>query len=322
MKLIKLLNPENVSEAEVASYTIRKAARGVIMDSEGNVALLHVTKDGYYKLPGGGLEGNEDSLIAFARECKEEIGCDIEVTQELGQIVEYRKMYLLKQTSYCYVGKVVGEKKAPSFTESELAGGFVVEWLPIDSAVEKVRNGKTSNPEGTLFIIPRDVAILEAANVADSCLKLISADRNIVIDTTKSTETLADAQDMFSYIDPILKDLENGTKEVVTPEVAVEIYEQIKDADYRTIFGSISQNTDRLVLTTSQIKSFVINHTKDYILKAEEWTCFRFLFKSGGEFFVADIRILLNGERNIRITRFTDGSIRHSKYHHRIVVPK
>ncbi len=168
MKLIKLLNPENVSEAEVASYTIRKAARGVIMDSEGNVALLHVTKDGYYKLPGGGLEGDEDSLVAFARECKEEIGCDIEVTQELGQIVEYRKMYLLKQTSYCYVGKVVGEKKAPSFTESELAGGFAVEWLPIDSAIEKVRNGKTSNPEGTLFIIPRDVAILEAANIASS----------------------------------------------------------------------------------------------------------------------------------------------------------
>lgn len=163
MELITLLNPESASEAEAASYSVREAARGVVIDSDGNVALLHVSKDGYYKLPGGGLDEGEDRLVAFARECKEEIGCDVEVTKELGQIVEYRKVYSLKQTSYCYVGKVVGEKCAPDFTESELARGFEIEWMPIDAAIEKVRNGKTSNPEGALYIIPRDVAILEAA---------------------------------------------------------------------------------------------------------------------------------------------------------------
>jgi hypothetical protein len=153
-------------------------------------------------------------------------------------------------------------------------------------------------------------------------LKLISIGKSAIISATDGTETLASASEIFSYISPDFKNWGCDKVEQATPETAVEIYEQIEDATYLNIFGSISQDFDRLILTTSQIKSFIVNNAKDYILETEEWTCFRFLFKEDGEFFVADVRILSSGERAVRISRFLDGSVRHAVHRHRIVAPK
>lgn len=151
--------------------------------------------------------------------------------------------------------------------------------------------------------------------------KLISTDKHVIIGATNGTETLATAHDLFSYISPDFNNWECDKVEQATLEVAVLVYEQIEDATYPDIFGSINQNFDRLVLTTPQIKNFVVNHAKDYLLEGA-WTCFRFLFKVNSEFFIADVRILADGNRDVRVTRFLDGSVRHAEYHHRIVVPQ
>lgn len=152
-------------------------------------------------------------------------------------------------------------------------------------------------------------------------LKLISGGMRVGIGATNGTETLATAHDVFSSISPDFKNWGCDKAEQATPEVAVLVYEQSEDATYPKIFGSVDQNLDHLVLTTPQIKNFVVNHAKDYLLEAE-WTCFRFLFKMGNEFFVADVRVLSDGYRAVRVTRFLDGSVRHADYHHRIVVPQ
>ena len=152
-------------------------------------------------------------------------------------------------------------------------------------------------------------------------IKLISAGKRVVIGATQGTETLATAHDVFSSISSDFKKWGCDKAEQATPDTAVEVYEQIEDADYPKIFGSLDQNLDRLVLTTPQIKNFVVNHVKDYLLDAE-WTCFRFLFKVGSELFIADVRILKGGTREVRVTRFLDGSVRHAEYRHRIVVPQ
>jgi len=152
-------------------------------------------------------------------------------------------------------------------------------------------------------------------------IKLIPAGKRVVIGATNGTETLASADDVFSSISPDFKNWGCDKDELATPETAVAVYEQIEDATYPEIFGSVDQNLDRLVLTTPQIRSFVVNNAKAYLLEAE-WTCFRSLFKVGNEFFIADVRVLTGGNRDVRVTRFSDGSVRHAKYHHRIVVPQ
>lgn len=163
MKQLKLINPENASEEEVKSYNTREAARAIVIDKDGNIALLYVSKSNYYKLPGGGIDEGENKNSALLRECKEEIGCEVEVLSEIGSIVEYRKIQNLKQTSYCYLAKVRGDKGTPSFTESEIGAGFKQVWLSYDNALDAMRGGKPPHTEGKEYIKPRDTTFLEEA---------------------------------------------------------------------------------------------------------------------------------------------------------------
>jgi len=167
MKLIKILNPENASEDEVAKFAVRNAVRAIVYDRDGNIGILNVSRQNYHKLPGGGVEEGEDIYGALRRECKEELGCDIEINGEVGRIIEYRKTLQLKQISPCYVARVIGEKGEPSFTQEETEDGFEIQWVPIEKAVLILASDQPLNDEGRFYIVPRDVAFLEAARAAE-----------------------------------------------------------------------------------------------------------------------------------------------------------
>ena len=163
MKELKLINPDNVTEEEVKGYDVREAARAVVFDTEVKIALLHVSKENYYKLPGGGLEADEEIIFALERECKEEIGCEIEVINEIGSIIEYRKIFNLKQTSFCYLAKLKGEKGVSNFTDNEKEKGFEPVWLTYDEAIKALTESTVTNMERSSYIVPRDTAFLEKA---------------------------------------------------------------------------------------------------------------------------------------------------------------
>ncbi|MBP6945770.1 MAG: NUDIX domain-containing protein [Candidatus Pacebacteria bacterium] len=163
MKQILFLNPENVSKDEAGSYPLREAARAVVSDENGMIALLHVSKENYYKLPGGGLESSEDKFSALQRECLEEIGCEVEIIAEAGSILEYRKIFNIRQISYCYVAKTKGAKGIPDFTQHEKDRGFEIIWLQPEKAKQALSESQATSDEGRLYIVPRDLALLEAA---------------------------------------------------------------------------------------------------------------------------------------------------------------
>lgn len=165
MKQLRLINPENVSEKEVKDYSVREAVRAIVVDENRRIALLHVSRKNYYKLPGGGIENIENKMKALERECQEEIGCDIEVISEIGSIVEYRKMFSLKQISYCYLAKVKGRKGISDFTDSEKENGFEQVWLSFNKALKILTECKALGVEGRDYIVPRDTAFLEEAKV-------------------------------------------------------------------------------------------------------------------------------------------------------------
>lgn len=162
MEQIKVINLENVSTEEVKNYKVRSAARAIVYDKDGLVALLHATKNFYYKLPGGGIEPNETNEQALQRECIEEIGCNVETIREVGSTLEYRKQFNLKQISYCYIAKVVGEKGNPKLEPDEIAEGFETVWLTLDEAIKRVGESKPTIYEGP-YMVARDFALLQEA---------------------------------------------------------------------------------------------------------------------------------------------------------------
>jgi len=103
----------------------------------------------------------KNRAIALVREVKEEVGSEIEITKEVGEIIEYRSIYNLKQISYCYLGKITS-KGSPNFTEKELSQGFKVVWLSLNDAISKVENDKPEHYEG-FFIQKRDIVFLKKA---------------------------------------------------------------------------------------------------------------------------------------------------------------
>jgi 8-oxo-dGTP pyrophosphatase MutT (NUDIX family) len=163
MEKITLVNLENVSDQESASYRVREAARAIVFDDNNLVALLHATKNEYYKLPGGGIEAGENKIEALKRECLEEIGCNVEITRELGFIVEYRKESKLKQISYCYIAKLVGEKGAVNLTENEIEEGFKTVWLSLKEALKVLEQSKPITYEGP-YMVSRDYSFLKAVS--------------------------------------------------------------------------------------------------------------------------------------------------------------
>ena len=104
-------------------------------------------------------------MPALVREVKEEVGCEIKVSGEVGEIIEYRldkgskSKYKLKQVSYCYYGEIT-KKGKPSFTKKELANGFQIKWFILEDALTALKNDKPKTYTGN-FIQQRDLKFLE-----------------------------------------------------------------------------------------------------------------------------------------------------------------
>ena len=173
MKLIKEIcfEPEKELGEHCQSayrYKLRKAARALVFNTKGEIALMNVSNHSYYKLPGGGIEFGETVQQALVREIIQEVGATVDVVGEIGTIIEFRNEHTLIQISYCFVTKVKKLGKN-SLDSGELADGFKVEWHTIDKAIELLKNSKpTGNNDVTYcgkYMIDRDLSfVLEYKN--------------------------------------------------------------------------------------------------------------------------------------------------------------
>ena len=88
---------------DINSFSLRRASRGILL-KDNKVALLHVAKLNYHKLPGGGIEGEENIEEAFKREIREEVGADCEILDFGGVVIEWRGDWKLVQLNYVFFG--------------------------------------------------------------------------------------------------------------------------------------------------------------------------------------------------------------------------
>ena len=118
-------------------------------------------------------------------------------------------------------------------------------------------------------------------------LRLISRCESLVIEPTDGSRTIAQAEDVFAFIEPSFRKLnESG---VPTGETCVQVYEMRKDAIYSEIFGSLVDNVNikDLLLTQHQIIVFCQKY-REWIKSDVNSDTF-FLFKNTDGLFVAQV---------------------------------
>ena len=145
---------------------VRYAVRAIIFNEDGKICIIKSNKYGYMQLPGGGVEEGESLAQALKREAEEEGGCKIRDIHPLGYFIDWRGGELHKynwshQISFAFTAKLAGLTET-SYTEYELAEGFVPVWLELDKALEEFRYWKDRVVSYTgKFANWRDSAILE-----------------------------------------------------------------------------------------------------------------------------------------------------------------
>jgi len=144
--------------ADLSTVNIRTAARAVLFDHSGLIPLLYVSKNQYHKIPGGGIDPGEDMVEGLKREVREEVGCAVEITGEVGKILEYRSKWNQLQTSYCYTGRIASKGEL-AFTDEEKQLGFQVVWMTHDEAILRLEQDEPVDYDGKI-IRERDLVFL------------------------------------------------------------------------------------------------------------------------------------------------------------------
>jgi ADP-ribose pyrophosphatase YjhB (NUDIX family) len=153
------LGLSNKFELLGSEYQLRKSARVILLNQEGNMATQYLKTYTYHKLLGGGVEVGESVEDALKREVREEVGCDCAIIRPVGVTIEYRNKYKLLHISYCYVAEVVGEIGKPSLEEGEIEEGQETLWLPPTEVLEKMETDTPGKFEGH-FILEREKTFL------------------------------------------------------------------------------------------------------------------------------------------------------------------
>jgi len=113
----------------------------------------------YHKLPGGGVDLGETLEEAAVREVQEEVGCDCEVINEVGVVIEYRNNYNLLHISHCFVATMVGSIGETALEAGEIEEGQVTKWLDPEEVLRLMVTDKPQKYEGH-FILEREKAFL------------------------------------------------------------------------------------------------------------------------------------------------------------------
>jgi hypothetical protein len=123
-------------------------------------------------------------------------------------------------------------------------------------------------------------------SVTTTILERVLENRTIILPPCDGGRIFSKARDVFGCIDPGLRLWDADEPGADTPETSVRVYELREDADFLTMFGSLSADIGSLCLTQSQIVAFCERHSE----KLPSLRSNFFLFKrSGGDLLVARV---------------------------------
>lgn len=144
---------------------VRPSARAIIIKA-GKLAAIYSQRNGFYKIPGGGIEPGEDSISAMIREVKEEIGYTVipASVREFGyvhRIQKGRHEPVFIQDNYYYLCDVEDAQGETAFSEQEKKEGFIPVWVDLTEAIRVNEAYAQAHPEDAM--IQRELQVLMLA---------------------------------------------------------------------------------------------------------------------------------------------------------------
>ena len=116
----------NDPEAPKANSVV-PSTTAVVLDDQGRIALVHRKDNGFWALPGGGMELGESIEDCAVREVKEETGLDVKLTGLVGiytnprHVMKYDDGEVRQQFSICYTTRLIGGKLEFDSESTEIA---------------------------------------------------------------------------------------------------------------------------------------------------------------------------------------------------------
>jgi len=106
--------------------SIVPAVSAVVCSDDGRIVLHLRTDNGYWSLPGGGLDVGEDVASAIVREVKEETGFDVKIERLVGiysdpaHVIAYDNGEVRQQFSICFSCRIASGSLAVSNESKEV----------------------------------------------------------------------------------------------------------------------------------------------------------------------------------------------------------
>ncbi len=194
-----------------------------------------------------------------------------------------------------------------------------IDWSKLDlqPLVQAINQGKVGGPL-TKWLQAKSWEVAPVETIT-GYLRLISGGKKLTLGPTDGKRTIAKAKSVFpGWIEGDFVSYGCDVEGQPTATMDVGVHEMVKDGDFKTIFGGLSDKPDLLCLTQDQIIQFVQTH-RDW-LRTDGYSTF-FLFKVGTEFFVAHVYVP-GGELKVHAYRFSHDDVWHAGYRHRVVVPQ
>ncbi|MBO5177884.1 MAG: NUDIX domain-containing protein [Lachnospiraceae bacterium] len=137
----------------------RKTSRAIVINEEGNCAVMYAEKFNLYSLPGGGIEEGENEVSALIREIDEETGCTCDSIEQLGMVSENRNHQDYTTLSYYFVVHTKTKTGHAHLTDTEMENGTSVQWFSLNETMHRIRDAEHGTTQRK-FLQARDLAAI------------------------------------------------------------------------------------------------------------------------------------------------------------------
>lgn len=122
----------NDNDFEPIDYKDRPTVKAVIVNEKDEVLLFAGG------LPGGGVEDGETNEQALKRELMEEVGAEVEIVRELGNVITYRDVIKKKYIFTGYECRLISQINPSTTIDHEI--GKTATWKKRSEAIKEMEN--------------------------------------------------------------------------------------------------------------------------------------------------------------------------------------